>query len=372
MLRREQLAQAITRLDVRERELLWLSFRRRVPDDSLAQLYSCSTQEVARRRAAAVDELAIALGVQRGEDFGAILTGLLEPATWDSVTPEISEPVAASPPAEEAPPEPVPAAAALDRPGPRRRALPWALGLALIAAGGAAAVIAIADDGRDGPTPSGEAFVPRQEGDQPAEADTPAAPCYFTARVRAKSTIYTRPGGRRRARVAARTRWGSPRVMSVVIRRAAWLGVVGPELRNNEVGWMPASAARVGCVRWTIRIDLSDRRLQAQLGEHLVRSFQVSVGSRRHPTPTGRFAVTDRLEVSARRSAYGCCVLALSARQPRLRHSRRAGDRIAIHGSKRSSVVGRALGLGSLRARDADARWLIENIPLGAPVFVQR
>ena len=77
-----QLAGALERLDPRERELLALSLRRRVPDDALARVYDVDSQEVARRRAGAIERLADELGAQRGEDLGAVLQALLDEGTW--------------------------------------------------------------------------------------------------------------------------------------------------------------------------------------------------------------------------------------------------------------------------------------------------
>ena len=92
MVRREQLVAAIRRIDASERELLWLSLRRRVPDTALARLYGSEQAEVARRRAAAIEHVADGLGVQRGEDFGSVLTGLMEAETWEAVAPELATP----------------------------------------------------------------------------------------------------------------------------------------------------------------------------------------------------------------------------------------------------------------------------------------
>jgi hypothetical protein len=78
----EQLAGALERLDPRERELLALSLRRRVPDEALARVYDVVPQEVARRRAAAIERLADELGAQRGEDLGAVLQALLDEGSW--------------------------------------------------------------------------------------------------------------------------------------------------------------------------------------------------------------------------------------------------------------------------------------------------
>src|SRR5436309_3792252 len=111
MIDHEQLADALQRLDAREREVLHLSLRRRVPDSALGEVLGCDAQAVARRRAAAIDRLADDLGVQRGEDLGHMLKALLEPETWAAVEAADAEAEAQSrrpeaPAPEEAPPEP--------------------------------------------------------------------------------------------------------------------------------------------------------------------------------------------------------------------------------------------------------------------------
>src|SRR6185295_13699684 len=119
----EQLAGALGRLDPRERELLALSLRRRVPDEALARVYDVVPQEVARRRAAAIERLADELGAQRGEDLGAVLQALLDEGTWiageassngdpEAPEPAVDEPVSPAP-AESEPDEEEPPAAAV-------------------------------------------------------------------------------------------------------------------------------------------------------------------------------------------------------------------------------------------------------------------
>ena len=117
----EQLAGALERLDPRERELLALSLRRRVPDEALARVYDVVPQEVARRRAAAIERLADELGAQRGEDLGAVLQALLDEATWtagDGFTNGGAEEVADVPaisPVPEQEPEPESKPVAVER-----------------------------------------------------------------------------------------------------------------------------------------------------------------------------------------------------------------------------------------------------------------
>jgi L,D-transpeptidase catalytic domain len=87
MIRPEQLADALQRLEPRDRELLSLSLHRRVPDEALARMYDYEPAEVSRRRAAAIERLADDLRVQRGEDLGSVLKALLEPGTWSGIEP---------------------------------------------------------------------------------------------------------------------------------------------------------------------------------------------------------------------------------------------------------------------------------------------
>jgi L,D-transpeptidase catalytic domain len=422
----EQLAGALERLDPRERELLALSLRRRVPDDALARVYDVDPHEVARRRAGAIERLADELGAQRGEDLGAVLQALLDEGTWMELEPESEngEPAVEqagngdAPPTEETAPEPAEekdeqasAVAVEERPpvvpvssepvlemlaaregvrgpadaerGAKRPARLWALMLGSFVAaviGGAAAFVGFSEWGEDGGTTSAAAaddgtrhFVPSLGG--PIEAPFPSEPqpidCYSTARVGSRVTLYREPGGRTRLRISPRTEWGSPRVMGVVRRRGDWISVQAPELGNGEVAWMEARRARLDCVRWSMHADLSSRRLSVQRDGETVRQFTIAVGRDGNPTPRGRFSVTDKLRVTDPGSPYGCCVLAVTGHQTHLPASWPGGDRLAVHATRELSSLGEAASLGCLRVTSSQARWLIRTMPLGAPLFVK-
>jgi hypothetical protein len=521
----EQLAQALDRIHPRDRELLSLSLRRRVPDESLARLYECATTEVARRRARAIERLADEMELQRGEDLGAVLQALLEPATWSAVAATLGEEFAVSggggrltpvpppddaeitstgpalapvpvpaerepeeeeseqgddeagapdgePPAQAAPgeagtpqaeaappalapaqpaqpetaqpetaqpetaqpetaqpetaqpetaqPETAPAApseaapapaesangsaqvepaavppssepilemlAAREReaPDPPRRAVPLATaGLAIAALVGAAGVVGATqfgetnrviqrDTGGDDGNQDTRHFIPDKGG--PLAAPFPTDPrtvsCYSTAQVPESTVLYREPGGKKRVRITPRTEWGSPRVLGVVQQRGSWLGVQAPELRNREIAWVRRSRARVDCVGWSLHADLSKRRVFVRRDGRTVRRLDVAIGRRENPTPKGRFTVTDKLRVTDPGSPYGCCVLALSGHQTNLPDYWPGGDRLAVHATSDASSIGRAVSLGCLRVEARGARWLIETIPLGTPMFI--
>jgi lipoprotein-anchoring transpeptidase ErfK/SrfK len=93
----------------------------------------------------------------------------------------------------------------------------------------------------------------------------------------------------------------------------------------------------------------------------------IGIGGPSSPTPVGRFGVTDKLIPGRGVSYYGCCLLALSGRQPHLRPGWAGGDRIAIHGGS----TGSATSAGCLHASDADLKALMKLIPIGTPVYIR-
>jgi hypothetical protein len=405
----EQLADALERLDPRERELLALSLRRRVPDDALARVYDVDSQEVARRRAGAIERLADELGAQRGEDLGAVLQALLDEGTWsaaEGVVPAapavVEEPEAPQPESTNGNPPVVPVASEpvlemlAAREGLRgadggapvaesgRRRVPYFVILASFVAaliGGAAALVGSSEWGDNGGTTTlrqanddgTRHFVPQLGG--PLEAPFPSEPqsisCYSTARLTSSATLYKKPGGSPRIHVSKRTEWGSARVLGVVLRRGEWVAVQAPELDNGELAWLPTSRARLDCVAWSVHADLSRRMLFVRHDGRVVRKFQIAIGRAGNSTPKGRFTVTDKLRVTDPGSPYGCCVLALSGHQNHLPPGWPGGDRLAIHATKELSSIGKPASLGCMRITSVQARWLIRAIPAGSPVFVR-
>ncbi len=96
----------------------------------------------------------------------------------------------------------------------------------------------------------------------------------------------------------------------------------------------------------------------------------MAIGRKANPTPKGRYAVTDKLRVSDGGEPYGCCVLALTGHQTKLPSDWPGGDRLAVHATRDVRSIGKPVSLGCMRAQSKEARWLIETIPLGSPVFV--
>ncbi|MGH2840135.1 MAG: L,D-transpeptidase [Solirubrobacteraceae bacterium] len=185
-----------------------------------------------------------------------------------------------------------------------------------------------------------------------------------------RTQLRTRPGGRVVRTLGTKTAWGSRNVLGVIERRDGWIGVLSDRLRNSQVGWIPADAATLVHEPYTMHIDVSARSLVVRHGGRIARRVKIAVGRRGSTTPRGRFAITDLLHYK-RHGAYGCCALALTARQPNIPQGWSGGDRIGLHGTPNEASVGAAVTAGCMRAKEADMRWLLRHIRLGAPVHVK-
>lgn len=186
--------------------------------------------------------------------------------------------------------------------------------------------------------------------------------------------LHSRPFGPVLARVGATTQFGSTRAFGVLAtRRDRWLAVTEAGVGNNRVVWVDARSGglRYKRTKLEVVVDLSDRTLTVQRGPTTLRQVNVGVGRAGSETPTGRFAVTDKLEGSAYSASYGCCILALSAIQPNLPAGWSGGNRIAIHGTLSSSDFGRAVSAGCVHGSDADLHYLMRSVPLGTPVVIR-
>ena len=195
----------------------------------------------------------------------------------------------------------------------------------------------------------------------------------LVARVSPGATIAVRdrPEGRVVARLAARTEFGSPRTLAVLEREDGWLGVSTTALPNDRLGWIDPDAASIDLARTPIelRADLSKRTLSVMREGRVVHRSKVTIGGPSSPTPTGRFAITDKLRGADFGSYYGCCILAISGRQTRLPRGWEGGDLLAIHGGPSWAIGGR-LSAGCLHASERDLRWLMRRVPLGTPITI--
>jgi lipoprotein-anchoring transpeptidase ErfK/SrfK len=257
-----------------------------------------------------------------------------------------------------------------------------ALAVAVAIAAAGALLLLGRDDGAPGgggrgraaptaPAAPGSARV-RPVAHPPLPAQRPAQPRPpLGARVVRRAQLRERPGGRVVSALDTQTGYLSPRVLAVVERRGRWLGVLSDHVANGRTAWIPADAVELLHEPYRLEVDLSARRLLVRREGRVVRRVRVAVGKPGTTTPTGRFAVTDALRIGVGHPQYGCCAIALTARQPDVPQGWSGGDRIAIHGTTAGGSIGTAASNGCMRASDADMRWLLRHVTLGALVRIR-
>jgi hypothetical protein len=222
---------------------------------------------------------------------------------------------------------------------------------------------------------SGAAAVVRASAHLPAAAPEPRAQrLRRLVVVRSPVGLSGRPGGPARLRVGSTTEFGLPRVLAIAARRRGWLGVIATERPNNRLAWVRRGSPqlRLRRTRWSLHADLSARTLTLRKAGRRARRMTVAIGRPGAETPTGRFAVTDKLNGSSFGPYYGCCILALSGHQPKTPPGWTGGNRLAIHGTNAPSTIGTAASAGFFRASDADLVILMRKVPLGTQVFIRR
>ncbi len=185
--------------------------------------------------------------------------------------------------------------------------------------------------------------------------------------------LRSRPGGKVDTQLEPRTEFGSVRALGVAAERGRWLGLVTTARSNGRLAWADRRdpALRLRRTAWSLHADLSARRVELRRFGRTVERVRVAIGRPGSPTPTGRFAVTDKLPGSRFGAYYGCCILALNGYQEHLPPGWQGGNRIAIHGTDSPDTIGAAASAGCLRAADGPLATLMQRVPLGAPVFVR-
>lgn len=255
--------------------------------------------------------------------------------------------------------------------GPRRRGLIAAI-VALLAIAPIIAGIVMTSSPVRAHADSGLAFsqLPASAPSASPERTAPGGSGYLVALVKRATTMRVTPGGAKLAGLPRRTPFGSPQALWVARQSGPWLGVVSPLAGNGRIGWIPRSDATLGRVSWELKVSLAARRLTVLDDGKPVQHYTVAIGRPTAPTPTGRFAVTDRLLTGDPTGPYGCCILALSAEAPHAIQGWDGGNRIAIHSTPETSTIGEAVSHGCVRLTLAEGRWLLAHIPLGTPTVI--
>ena len=140
---------------------------------------------------------------------------------------------------------------------------------------------------------------------------------------------------------------------------------------NQSRGWIREGGLALYQVTTRLDVDLSKRTLSVYVGGVLKGSFPVAIGKARYPTPTGHFFINQKLKPAKAGGTYGALALGISAFQPKL-PSWPQGGPIAIHGTSKPALVGKAISLGCLRMTNHDVLIVNDLAPTGSPVFIHK
>jgi lipoprotein-anchoring transpeptidase ErfK/SrfK len=218
--------------------------------------------------------------------------------------------------------------------------------------------------------PSALTPAPLSSSPSPARTLLPGGRGSVVAVVNHPTAMRSAPNGRTIAHVGTRSAFGGPQALWVLSTRGTWLGVVSPQAGNGRIGWIPSRVASLSRIDYRIRVSLAARQVLVEQRGHVLKRYTVAIGRPAAPTPTGRFAVTDRLLTGDPGGPYGCCILALSAHAPHTIQGWSGGDRIAIHSTPETASIGQPVSHGCLRLTLAEGRWLLAHVPLGTPVVI--
>jgi lipoprotein-anchoring transpeptidase ErfK/SrfK len=167
---------------------------------------------------------------------------------------------------------------------------------------------------------------------------------------------------------------GSPLVLLVLDAReelgGTWLELLLPGRPNGHTGWVPMSAVAVNEVAHEVRVDLDRRELVVRSEGAVVLQTSVAVGDPDHPTPTGRFSITDKLASPDPAGLYGPFAFGLSGRSEVLTEFAGGDGQIGIHGTDDPTSIGRAASHGCIRVPNDVVRVLNDLLALGTPVVI--
>jgi lipoprotein-anchoring transpeptidase ErfK/SrfK len=191
----------------------------------------------------------------------------------------------------------------------------------------------------------------------------------------------TAPAGRPVRRIAALAPWNRGPVGLLVLAEqrtpqgALWLRVRLPARPNKASAWIPANVVQLDSTPWRIIVSVGSRTVTLDRDGHTVHVFRAVVGASGTPTPTGLYAVSERVSQPDPHAFYGPWVLLLTAYSNTLQRFDGGPGQISIHGRGGTSLLdplGSALSHGCIRIDNVAIELLARVAVEGTPVIILR
>lgn len=219
----------------------------------------------------------------------------------------------------------------------------------------------------DRPTPRPS---PSPETPSAAIADTSTV-----ARALGELAVHEAPGGASpTTTLPATTTFGTPTVVLVTDVGAGaadgWLKVLLPVRPNGATGWIRDDGVDLRQVSLEVQVDLQSRELTVFDEGEMLLATPTAIGDPDHPTPTGRFYVTDKLQTPDPEGAYGPYAIGLSAHSDVLTEFAGGDGQVGIHGTNDPASIGDDVSHGCMRVTNDVIEELAHLLPLGTPVTI--
>jgi lipoprotein-anchoring transpeptidase ErfK/SrfK len=151
----------------------------------------------------------------------------------------------------------------------------------------------------------------------------------------------------------------------------AWYQIRLPVRPNGTTGWVRAADLTTAFIKYGIRIDLSEHRLELYDSGKKKVSYPIGVGTGDTPTPPGEYYVTIKIKPVKKDSVYGVLAMGLSGFSEKLTNWPDGGQ-LGIHGTNEPSSIGKDVSHGCIRLQNADILDLSQYIAFGTPVSIQQ
>ncbi len=168
-------------------------------------------------------------------------------------------------------------------------------------------------------------------------------------------------------------------VLTLVEKRLSngevWVQVRLPMRPNNRTGWVPRY--KLGHYRVVRRLlVVNRRRFIAYLYDHRGRRIwgaSIGIGTRRYPTPGGRFYTRERLVVPRGRARrmYGPFAFGTSAHSASLKGGNWGEGVIGVHGTGSPHLIPGRISHGCIRVHNERIQRLRRLMSLGTPIWVK-
>jgi lipoprotein-anchoring transpeptidase ErfK/SrfK len=198
----------------------------------------------------------------------------------------------------------------------------------------------------------------------------------YAAVAQGRTEAFRSPDAARLATFAPRNVNRFPTVFAVLAEQldagcdVEWYRVQLPMKPNGISGWVRARDVELAPVTTRIEVDLSERLVTLYDSGRLVLAAPAAIGSPETPTPTGRYYVNQRLRPHDPSGPFGPGAIGISAFSEVLTGWAQGGP-IAIHGTNRPDLIGRAISNGCIRVRNEQLRRLFARTLAGTPVTVR-